>query len=417
VRKFKKLWIKEGQRIPVLSLLSPTELEEECLQQAANIASLDFVERVVLLPDAHSGYAMPIGGVMVTKEHLIPYAVGVDIGCGMVAARTTLTVEDLTEDRLSAWLDLIEERVPLGFDWHKTPQNSEIFKKSNVPKIPIILEKLEEARYQLGTLGGGNHFIEVQKDGEGNIWIMIHSGSRHFGHDIASHYQNVAKRLRAGERLPGPNYSYLSLSEKEGEEYLLAMKYAMKFARENRERILNSVLWGMKRVFPNSDVEEVYNAHHNYAEKLVWKGEKVLVTRKGSISAQKGEKLIIPGSMGTSSFICVGLGCEESVYSSSHGAGRRMSRVKAITSIPPHHVLSQLSAKGITLRKGRTSQPHTKKVKKVLKKYKDLPKHLRDISEEAPQAYKDVSEVISIQEEAGILQREIQLEPIAVIKG
>ncbi len=313
------------ERIPIK--LWASEIDAAALQQARNLANLPFAFRwVAVMPDAHTGYGMPIGGVLATDGMVIPNAVGVDIGCGMAAVRTTLKKINTVE--LQDILALIRSDVPVGFKHHPDPQPWDGF--NHAPDIRIIQEELFSARHQLGTLGGGNHFIEIQQGDDGFIWLMIHSGSRNFGLKAASEYHRLAKSLcgRGKSSLPDPDLAYLPFDSPEGREYFTAMNYCLDFARANRALMVERSLDAIMAVTGGTALNCV-NIHHNYAAVETHYGHEVLVHRKGATAAFKGQAGIIPGSMGAHSYITEGLGCDESFQSSSHGAGRRMGRNEA----------------------------------------------------------------------------------------
>jgi len=375
-----------SERIPIK--LWASDIDAAALQQARNLANLPFAFRwVAVMPDAHTGYGMPIGGVLATDGMVIPNAVGVDIGCGMAAVRTSLT--RISIDELQEILTIIRSEVPAGFKHHPDPQPWDGFDRA--PDIPIIQQELYSARHQLGTLGGGNHFIEIQQGDDGFIWLMIHSGSRNFGLKTASEYHRLARNLCARGRvnLPDPDLSFLPVDSPDGREYLKAMNYCLDFARANRALMVERCLGAITAVTGGTGTHSV-NIHHNYAAVETHFGHEVLVHRKGATSARKGQPGIIPGSMGSSSYITEGLGCEESFTSSSHGAGRRMGRNEASRKLDLER--EQQKMKGII---------------HGLRSKHDL--------DEAPGAYKDIDEVMAQQKD--LVKIVVKLRPLAVIKG
>jgi tRNA-splicing ligase RtcB len=314
------------ERIPVKLWLN--DIEEGALAQAKDIANLKFAfKHIAIMPDSHLGYGMPIGGVMATEQVIVPNAVGVDIGCGMTAIKSDIKVKDMTQDELKRIMGEIRKVIPLGFNHQKEKQEWAGFDRA--PDIGIIQRELEKAKYQLGTLGGGNHFIEIQRGDDGFVWLMIHSGSRNFGLQTATEYNNIAKKLceKWSSDVPNQDLCFLPMDSKEGQEYFTAMNYALEFAYANRSLMINRV---MEIIGGGHFVSSpILNIHHNYAAMENHFGKNVLVHRKGATKATVGLTGIIPGSMGSPSYITEGLGNEESFQSSSHGAGRRMGRGEA----------------------------------------------------------------------------------------
>lgn len=364
------------------------DIEDGALQQARNLANLPFVFKwIAIMPDSHKGYGMPIGGVLATKGMIIPNAVGVDIGCGMSASKTSLTEIDI--ETIKSIMGEIRNAVPVGFTHQSESQEWVGF--DNAPDIQIIQQELNSARKQLGTLGGGNHFIEIQKGGDGHIWIMLHSGSRNFGLKTANEYHKKAKQLceKWQSNIPDTDLSFLPIESPEGREYYAAMNYCLDFAKANRKLMMDRIV-GIFHDKTNSDVLETINIHHNYAAFEHHYGEDVLVHRKGATKASVGLTGIIPGSMGTSSYITEGLGNPESFESCSHGAGRRMGRKEA----------------------ERTLNLEDEQVKMVgivhgLRTSKDL--------DESPGAYKDIDVVMENQKD--LVKIKVSLKPLASIKG
>jgi tRNA-splicing ligase RtcB (3'-phosphate/5'-hydroxy nucleic acid ligase) len=374
------------ERIPIK--LWASEIDSAAMQQSRNLANLPFGFRwVAVMPDAHTGYGMPIGGVFATDGMVIPNAVGVDIGCGMAAVQITLKKINTTE--LQDILALIRTDVPVGFKHHPDPQPWSGF--DHAPDLPIIQAELLSARHQLGTLGGGNHFIEIQQGDDGFIWLMIHSGSRNFGLKTATEYHRLAKRQCSQEKitLPDPDLAYLPVDSVPGRDYLTAMNYCLDFASANRALMVERCMDAITAVTGGTAAYRV-NIHHNYAAIENHYGHEVLVHRKGATAAFKGQAGIIPGSMGAHSYITEGLGCEESFQSSSHGAGRRMGRNEATRKLD--------------------LEREQKKMKGIIHGLRS--KHDLD---EAPGAYKDIDEVMSQQQD--LVKIVTRLRPLAVIKG
>lgn len=371
------------------------DIEDGALQQAKNIANLPFVfKHVAIMPDAHRGYGMPIGGVLATNGVVIPNAVGVDIGCGMCAVKTTRKVIWLGE--LKIIMSAIRNAIPLGFNHHKVEREWVGF--NDAPDIPVVQRELNSARKQLGTLGGGNHFIEIQKGSDGYIWIMIHSGSRNFGLKIAKEYNKIAQNLcqRWYSNIPEfkgeDGLAFLPIESDEAKEYMAAMDYALLFAKESRAAMMFEIRWCLEECFCGDFIGATIDVHHNYARWENHFGQNVIVHRKGATSAKEGELGIIPGSQGTASYIVKGKGNPESFMSCSHGAGRAMGRNQAKRELDLEAQKKLLDDQGI-IHSVRT---------------------INDL-DEAAGAYKDISVVMANQED--LVDVVVELKPLAVIKA
>ncbi len=369
------------------------DIEEGALEQAKNLANLPCTYLwVAIMPDSHQGYGMPIGGVLATTDVVIPNAVGVDIGCGVSVVRTSLKEIDIKA--IKNIMSAIRKKVPRGFAHHKEKQHWKGFDRA--PKIPVITEELEAARYQLGTLGGGNHFMEIQKGSDGYIWLMLHSGSRNFGYKIANSFHQKALRLIKEKRidLPDKDLAYLPLQSREAKEYLDAMNFALDFARENRRKMMKAMKESVAEVIGEEDVtfDEMVDIHHNYAAQETHFDREVIVHRKGATAAKYGQIGIIPGSQGTKSYIVKGKGNPESFMSCSHGAGRKIGRKEAQRTLCLKHETQFLDDQGVI---------HTLR-------------HQRDL-DEAAGAYKDINEVMKNQED--LVEILVELTPLAVIKA
>lgn len=387
-------WTQQAEGVPIESWCRA--VDPNALEQAKNIAALPVTfHHVALMPDCHVGYGMPIGGVLACEEAIIPNAVGVDIGCGVHAARTDLPAERMTTDCVRKVLDETRRAIPVGFDHHRTAQEWDGWSAAPRECEPIRLE-LDSARRQLGTLGGGNHFIEIQAGNDGWTWLMLHSGSRNFGLKIAEHYHRLARRQceRLRIDLVSKDLAWLSADTSEGEEYLAAMEFALRFARENRSLMMRRFAEIVSRV-TDCRVTESVNIHHNYCHKEEHFGRVVYVHRKGATSALEGQPGIIPGSMGTPSYIVRGRGNPESFMSCSHGAGRRMGRKQASRTLSREEC--DRAMKGIVYGRWRRTRKG------------DL-----DLSE-APQAYKNIEEVMEAQSD--LVEIVTRLHPLGVIKG
>jgi len=369
------------------------DIEDGALKQAYNLAELPFVyKHIALMPDAHVGYGMPIGGIMATKGVVVPYAVGYDIGCGMCVC--SLGIKDISKEDLKKVMGLIRKRIPVGKNWHKEMKATG-FLPDLPDNTPIVEREYAKARKQVGTLGGGNHFIEIQKGSGGYIHIMIHSGSRNLGHQVAGHYNKVAVELneRWFSKVPKEwQLAFLPTDTDEGRAYMAEMEYCLKFARKNRAFMMNEVI----KIFVSEGIsgpEETYlDVAHNYAAWENHFGQNVIVHRKGATRAYEGERGIIPGSQGAFSYIVKGKGHEMAFKSCSHGAGRKMGRKDAIRSLDMAEQIDILDAKGVI---------HSVRNKGNL--------------DEAPGAYKDIAEVMANQSD--LVDIEVELTPLAVIKG
>lgn len=287
------------------------------------------------MPDAHGGKGMPIGGVLATNDVVIPKAIGVDIGCGMCVVLTNIHVSNITDEipRKKILIGIRKQR-PIGKGHHKVRQSEEYMPQGfKIENMTIVKRQYLAALRQIGTLGGGNHFIELQKDKDGYLWIMIHSGSRNLGKRVCDYYNEKAEMLnkiwhstvKAESQLP-----FLPKQSQEFKEYWEEMEYCVAFAFANRKLMMERIQSVIANVFPQATFGEMINICHNYAAYEEHFGKKVIVHRKGAVRALAGESGIIPGSQGTESYIVEGLGNEDSFMSSSHGAGRKMSRSEAV---------------------------------------------------------------------------------------
>ena len=334
--------------VPVKSWTRGVPFEDKAKAQLRNIAPLPFIHRwVAAMPDVHLGKGATIGSVVPTVGAVIPAAVGVDIGCGMMAAKTDLTSHDLP-DNLFGIRSAIEQAVPHGRSvsrgrrdkgaWHDIPEDVAKKWTGLVERFDRLCEKHPVLKNtnnvkHLGTLGTGNHFIELCLDENDSVWFMLHSGSRGVGNRIGSHFIELAKRdmEQWHIHLPDKDLAYLPEGTNHFTEYVESVEWGQDFARANREVMMHRVITSVKKELGrefNAEVEAV-NCHHNYVSREHHYGKDVLVTRKGAVRARKGEMGIIPGSMGARSFIVRGLGNDESFHSCSHGAGRVMSRTEA----------------------------------------------------------------------------------------
>ncbi len=385
----------ESEKLPIKLWLD--DIEEGALTQAKNLANLPFAfKHIALMPDAHEGFGMPIGGVLATKDVIIPNAVGVDIGCGMCAVRTSLT-EIKDQQRLKEIMSRIRENVPLGFNHHKRKQGTGYLPPVDaMPADGVVLKEYESALKQVGTLGGGNHFIEIQHGSDGFVWLMIHSGSRNIGKQVADYYNKMAIQLNEQWQSSVPrkwDLAYLPTETQQAHDYLIEMQYCVDFALANRKLMMDRIIGIFYEFFPsNFTTGEMINIAHNYAIAETHFGEQVWVHRKGATQAGLGQTGIIPGSQGTASYIVVGKGNAQSFESCSHGAGRKLGRREAVRSLDLQQEIDSLNKKNIL---------HSIRSKNDL--------------EEAPSAYKDINEVMRNQSD--LVDILTELKPLAVIKG
>ena len=388
-------------RVPVK--IWTDEVDDKSRAQLSNIASLPFIHHhVAAMPDVHLGIGATIGSVIATHKAIIPAAVGVDLGCGMVAARLSLTANELDEKALQKVFDQISRDVPVGRDQHRDErvlvEAAKPFEpglKSLTDRHPELLKafgKFSKWTNQMGTLGGGNHFIEVCLDETNQVWVMLHSGSRGIGNAIASYFIALARKdmERWMIQLPDRDLAYFPEGSEHFADYVEAVHWAQDYAMQNRTSMLELVLSALQRHLPPFTVTtEAVNCHHNYVAQEHHYGENVWVTRKGAIRARKGDLGIVPGSMGARSFIVRGLGNPESFCSSAHGAGRKMSRTAAEKKFTVADMVAQ--TQGVVCRKDK------------------------DVIDEIPGAYKDIDQVMANQ--ADLTEILHTLKQVVCVKG
>lgn len=340
----------EGARVPIKAWTRGVQVEDRAKQQLLNLAGMPFVHsHVAAMPDVHWGMGATVGSVIATKRAVIPAAVGVDIGCGMAAQRTSLVASDLP-DNLLALRTAIETRIPHGRTnsgrqgdrgaWHNLPEGHTKHLAAQMQSLKVIVGKhpqinqaAERAPHHAGTLGTGNHFVEVCLDEEQRVWIMLHSGSRGIGNRIGNYFIEAAKEemRRWFINLPDEDLAYIPQGSELFNDYVDAVGWAQGFARTNRDLMMSAAMAALAKVIekPFTCEMEAVNCHHNYVSWEKHFGEDVLLTRKGAVDAHVGVLGIIPGSMGAKSFIVRGKGNPDSFHSCSHGAGRKMSRAEA----------------------------------------------------------------------------------------
>lgn len=404
----------EKQKYPIkVWLESKEDLEGECLRQAHNLSKLPFLHKwISLMPDTHAGMGMPIGGVIAAENVIIPNAVGVDIGCGMAFLQTNIKAKHITETQtksgslLQCMIGDILRNIPVGFAHHKQKQPCQSVDEAlgNLDRYRFaenLIPEIEAAYFQVGTLGGGNHFIELQEDDNGYVCIMVHSGSRHLGHKICSHFHTSARELNRQWKSAVPDeyrLAFLPTDTEQGQAYINYMNMALAFAHENRASMLEKVKeiftrWCEKALSLTPEYSSLINCHHNYAALENHYNKNVWVHRKGAIRAREGELGIIPGAMGSYSYIVMGKGNEESFHSCSHGAGRRLSRTRAKESFSVEEVLRDLKETGVVLGKHKKN----------------------DVAEEYKLSYKDIETVIA--NELDLISIVKRLSTLGVVKG
>lgn len=386
-------------RAVINSWLPADDIESGALEQIGNTARHpEVASTVAVMPDCHVGYGVTIGTVFPTINAVLPNAVGVDIGCGMCAVNTGILLdrEQMGKTFWRSWAGQVGRDVPTGFRWHKSPQDlGELDRPLRAAELqPLVRER---AAVQLGTLGGGNHFLEAQVDEGGRIWLMVHSGSRNTGLRIANHYNELAIRSSEQRALAaGKDLASLPLDDQPGQDYIHDMGWATDFALASREQMLHRMLSALQRqveridmALVDTDPDPMINIHHNFAQLEAHGGDEVMVHRKGATSAYDGQLGIIPGSMGANSYIVRGLGNEASLKSCSHGAGRTMGRKAARKSIS--------EADYVTSLQGTWTKPSM------------------GYLDEAPGVYKDIETVIGRQ--ADLVEIVHTLKPIITVKG
>lgn len=372
--------------------------EPEAVQQLLNTANLPFVfKHIAAMPDVHFGMGATVGSVIATDKAICPAAVGVDIGCGMMAVKTNLN-HKIIQDNVKDIRHSIERSIPVGFDSNnkltEEVSNWDGWKKeSGIPDL-VAYDGDSKAMKQLGSLGGGNHFIELCTDTENNVWVMLHSGSRNVGKVTADRHINKAKGIMAQMfiSLPDPDLAYFAQGTNEFKEYISDVEWCQKYAMMNRSemmrRVLKDLSYSVNNKEPVLKTMEV-NCHHNYLARENHFGKNVIITRKGAVRARSGDLGIIPGSMGTRSYIVEGLGNEDSFCSCSHGAGRRMSRTKALKTFTIQDLEKQ--TEGVECRKDK------------------------GVLDEIPGAYKDIDVVMENQSD--LVKVVAELKQFMCIKG
>ena len=386
-----------GQTVDVRLWTPVDEVESQALTQLRNIASLPWVAHVAVMPDVHFGKGATVGSVIGMRGAVSPAAVGVDIGCGMGAVRTSLVASDLPES-LRGLRDDLEDAIPVGFDSHDAlvkPQDPRL--KGDVNDLlggfddldPAVKDLGGRAAKQLGTLGGGNHFIELCVDTEQRVWLMLHSGSRNIGKSLAEVHMARAKKLKHNRALADPDLAVFLAGTEEMAAYRRDLEWAQRYAMINRRLMFDLYMQVMRRRFPQVHFDDPVLCHHNYVAEETHHGEALLVTRKGAISARAGQLGVIPGSMGTRSYVVRGLGNAESLHSASHGAGRKMSRGEAKRQFSVKDLAEQTT--GVECRKDG------------------------GVLDEIPGAYKPIEQVMEYQKD--LVEIVAELKQVLCVKG
>ncbi|NYH54617.1 tRNA-splicing ligase RtcB [Nocardiopsis arvandica] len=388
-----------GERVPIRMWAAPAEVEAAAMEQLRNVTRVPWVHGLAVMPDVHYGKGATVGSVIAMRDAVSPAAVGVDIGCGMTAVRTDLAAERLPDD-LGRLRSALEAVVPVGFHAHDEPVDP-----ATVPALrstdwdafwsgfdrlaDAVHSRRTRARHQMGTLGGGNHFLEVCLDDDEAVWLVLHSGSRNIGKELAEHHIERARKLPHNQDLPDRDLSVFVGGTPEMEAYRRDLFWAQEYARRNRDVMMGLACRAVAEQVPGARFEQWISCHHNYVAEESYDGVDVLVTRKGAIRAGEGELGIIPGSMATGTYIVRGLGNPASFNSASHGAGRRMSRNKARKTFSAADLAEQ--TRGVECRKDA------------------------GVVDEIPAAYKDLESVIEAQTD--LVEVVARLRQVVCVKG
>jgi tRNA-splicing ligase RtcB len=390
-----------GINVPIRMWTDPATVEGQAMQQLRNISSVPWIHGLAVMPDVHLGKGATVGSVIAMKGAVCPAAVGVDIGCGMSAVKTTLTARDLP-DNLSHLRSRIEQVIPVGRGLHSNPVDPtrihgfatggwDDFWSRFDALTPAVKARRERALQQMGTLGSGNHFVEVCLDKSGSVWLMLHSGSRNIGKELAEHHMGVARTLPHNQGLIDRDLAVFIAATPQMEAYRSDLFWAQEYAKRNRAVMMALFQDAVRREFPKARVgfDPVISCHHNYVAEETYEGEELLVTRKGAIRAGSGDYGIIPGSMGTGSYIVRGLGNESAFNSASHGAGRKMSRTAAKKRFGVRDLEEQ--TRGVECRKDS------------------------GVVDEIPGAYKPIEKVMA--QQTDLVEIVAQLKQVVCVKG
>lgn len=374
-------------------------VEEGAIEQAVNLANMPYTyKHVALMPDTHQGFGMPIGAVLATEKVIVPNAVGVDINCGMVAVKTSIPNEEMNYNIVEDIMKRVERDIPVGFGKHKESHKEyieDLLKEDwdTLPVDGIVLKEFDYAGYQVGTLGGGNHFIEMDKGSDGKVWLMLHSGSRGIGNKVGTHYNKLAIQDNKEHYIQNtvdadlaflPPNSYMETC------YIAEMNFCMDYADISRKLMMDRFIADVREVIPTMTVLDKVAIQHNFVDLEHHFGKNIWVHRKGAVPASKGEMGIIAGSQGTASYIVVGLGNHQSFMTCSHGAGRVLGRKEAVKTLSLQEEQAKMSG---------------------------IYNNMNSVSalDEAPSCYKDIAEVMKQQED--LAKPIVELKPLGVVKG
>ena len=386
-----------GRNVPIRMWAPMEEVDSNVIAQLKNVAALPWVaHHVAVMPDVHLGKGATVGSVIAMRGAVAPAAVGVDIGCGMAAVETSLTSRDLPDDLRRLRL-AIEAAIPVGWHghdgaaWQESGDELRATGQALMDRYADLGASVNPGTVncQIGTLGGGNHFIEVCLDTKDTVWLMLHSGSRNVGKTLAEHHMQIAQRLRHNQALEDRALAVFLAGTPQFDAYRRDLFWAQEYARFNRQLMLHLLIGVVRRFWPRVKLAPPISCHHNYVAEEVHYGDDLLVTRKGAIRAGRGELGIIPGSMGTKSYIVRGLGNPASFESASHGAGRRMSRTEARRRFNVKDLEQQ--TEGVECRKDT------------------------GVIDEAPKAYKNIDRVMAQQED--LVEIIAELKQIVCVKG
>jgi tRNA-splicing ligase RtcB len=387
----------KGANVPIQLWAPLEEVDTDVIKQLKNVAALPWVaHHVAVMPDVHLGKGATVGSVIAMRGAVAPAAVGVDIGCGMAAVKTSLTSKDLPDDLRRLRLE-IEDAIPVGrmshdtAAWQDAPDPLRDAGQALMDRYATLDGPVHTGTVacQLGTLGGGNHFIEICLDTADTVWLMLHSGSRNVGKVLADHHIEIARRLKHNEALEDRDLAVFLAGSKAFDTYRRDLYWAQEYARFNRQMMLHLLTDVMRKFWPRATFADPISCHHNYVAEEIHFGEELLVTRKGAIRAGRGDMGIIPGSMGTKSYIVRGLGNPHSFESASHGAGRRMSRSQARKRFSLRDLKDQTA--GVECRKDP------------------------GVIDEAPKAYKNIDTVMKQQQD--LVEIVAELKQIVCVKG
>ena len=387
----------KGRNVPIEVWAPIEEVDTQVITQLKNVAALPWVaHHVAVMPDVHLGKGATVGSVIAMRGAVAPAAVGVDIGCGMAAVKTNLMAKDLPDDLRRLRLE-IEDAIPVGpmghdkAAWQHAPEPLHETGQALMERYATLDARVHTGTVacQMGTLGGGNHFIEVCLDTEQAVWLMLHSGSRNVGKVLAEHHIEIARRLKHNEALEDRDLAVFLAGTKVFDTYRRDLFWAQEYARFNRQMMLHLLTDVMRKFWPRATFADPISCHHNYVAEEVHYGDELLITRKGAIRAGRGDMGIIPGSMGTKSYIVRGLGNPRSFESASHGAGRRMSRGQARKRFTVRDLKDQTA--GVECRKDP------------------------GVIDEAPKAYKNIDAVMKQQQD--LVEIVAELKQIVCVKG